>query len=461
MFNSNFSIKIKKQLYLFLITYLKLLAKVQQLKHQSTIIGVTGTSGKTSTLHALEATLQDFFSLKVSHKANSESGLPIDILGLSISSFSWKSWLKIILLAPWQLILYWPKHQLYIAEMAIDSPHSPKNMSYLLSIIKPHVGIFLNADTTHSETFDHLAVSTNPKQRREEIARLIANEKGKIIQSLPKNGCAILNIDDCNVFSFREKTLVKTISFGKNKNATVKFVEHQPSLAGTIFIFEIEGKRYSTHFKKMALPNHYGYTFCSALSCALFLKIPINKAIWALEKNFHLPTGRATLLESINQSYILDSSYNSSLKPLLDSLKLLNQVAPKRRVALLGDMRELGEQSATDHQEAARAIIKNCDLAVLVGPQMKQHTLPILKKTKLDCCWFASAIKAADYLKKALKKDDLLLVKSSQNTLLLEIAIEQLLANPKQDKKLLCRRGEYWNRKRKQFNKFVNNANDN
>jgi len=325
-------------------------------------------------------------------------------------------------------------------------------MSYLLNIIKPDVGIFLNADTTHSETFDHLAVSTNTKQRREEITRLIANEKGKMVQSLPTTGCAILNIDDRNVFSFREKTLAKVISFGKNKDATVKFVEYQPSLSGTKYIFEIEGKRYSTHFKKMALPDHYGHTFCAALSCALFLKVPINKAISTLEKNFHLPAGRATLLESINQSYILDSSYNSSLKPLLDSLKLLNQVAPKRRVALLGDMRELGKQSVIDHQEAARAIINNCDLAVLVGPQMKQHTLPILKKAKFDCCWFPSTIKAANHLKTILKKDDLLLVKASQNTLLFEIAIEQLLTDPAQDTKLLCRRGEFWDKKRKQLN---------
>lgn len=451
MNNSFFIQPLKKNLYLLLISYLKILAKIQLLKWKPTVIGVTGTSGKTSTLHALEAILKDFYSMKVSHKANSESGLPVNILGLKLKDFSWKNWLKVLLLAPWQILFYWPKEQIYVVEMAIDSPHSPKNMSYLLSIIKPDIGIFLNTDTTHSETFDHLANSTEPEKRRVEITRLIANEKGKMIQSLPPTGCAILNKDDFNVFSFSKQTNASVISYGKDKNAQVKFVDYQPSLTGTKFIFEIEGKKFSAIFERLALPNHYGHTFCATLGCALFLQIPLQKAVKALEKNFNLPPGRSTLLSGINGSFILDSSYNSSLHPLLDSLQLLNQVSPKRKIALLADMKELGEQSKTDHQTAAHQIINNCDLAVLVGPQMKKFALPIIKNSKLDCHWFATAYQATDYLCKVLIKDDLILVKGSQNTLLLEIAVEKLLANPAQDVKYLCRRGEYWENKRKQL----------
>jgi len=441
----------KKIIFLSIITYLKVLAKIQLFKWRPIVIGVTGTSGKTSTLHALEAILKEFSSLKVGHKANSESGLPINILGLKLVDFSWKSWLKVLLLAPWQILFYWPKEKLYVAEMAIDSPHSPKNMSYLLGIIRPNIGIFLNADTTHSETFDHLAISTKPEKRRLEIARLIANEKGKMIQALPSSGCAILNKDDLNAFSFGKQTNANVISFGKDRNAHVKFVDHQPSLTGTKFIFKIEEKKVVVFFNQLALPTHYGYTFSAALGCALFLQIPLQKAVKTLENHFNLPPGRATLLFGINNSYILDSSYNSSLHPLLDSLRLLNRISPKRKIALLADIRELGEQSKTDHQIAARQMIKSCDLVILVGPLMKKYAFPVIKNSKLECHWFATANQAANFLSKILKKDDLLLVKGSQNTLLLEIAIEKLLANPAQDKKLLCRRGEYWDKKRNQL----------
>ena len=441
----------KKQLATFVLLYLRFWARFQLKKSKAITIGITGTSGKTSTLHSVAAILQDHVNIKVSHKANSETGLPLNILDLSINKYKLFNWLSILIKAPFQFLLYWPKHQVYIAEMAIDSPHSPKNMSYLLSFLKPTIGIFLNAGSVHGENFDNLANSKDPQKRREEIIKLVATEKGKLIQSLPNNGLAILNLDDNNVAAFKKFSKAPVSFFGKTKNSQIRFIEGQHSISGSSFLFEIEGKKFTAKWKNMVFPDHYGYTFAAAIAVSQYFDLAPKKAINSLEKNFSIPPGRSSLIKGINNSLILDSSYNSSLKPLIDSLRLLESIAPKRKLALLGDMRELGEQTKIDHQQIVPIIQQCCNLVILVGSNMKKFVLPILKKNSFNVHWFPSAFQAGEWLKSELKPNDLLLVKGSQNELLFESAVEMLMANPRQADNLLCRRGEYWNKRREKL----------
>ena len=441
----------KQALSLLVLNYLRILARIQLLKNKPTIVGITGSAGKTSARNAIAATLQEPYKIKVSYKANSESGLPINILGMNLNSYSWISWAKVILLAPIKLLTYWPNHKIYIAEMAIDSPFPPKNMSYLLSIFKPDVGVFLNAQPMHSFNFDQLVTTTDPKERRVEVSKLIANEKGKMIVGLPKDGVAILNTDDENVYKFKDLTKAKTISFGKQGQAEIKIKKTVQSLKGTNFILEIAGEEIQLKFEKFILPENYAYTFSSAIACAKYFEIKAKQAANLLVENFKLPPGRSSLIKGINNSYILDSSYNSSAAALKDLLALLNTLAKNKKIALLGDMRELGEETQMEHETAAEQIIKTCDLVVLVGPAMKKYVLPILEKSKIEVHWFVTADLAVEFLKTRLKENDLLLVKGSQNELFLEIAVEQLMAEPEKANELLCRRGEYWDKKRSEW----------
>lgn len=439
---------IKKQLSLSILYYLRFWARLQLKKDKAVIVGATGTSGKTSSCAALEAMLSRKLRVKVSHKANSESGLPLNILNLSMRSYSVFDWARVIVLSPLQLLFYWPNHQVYVAEMAIDSPHSPKNMSYLLSIFKPDVGVFLNASTVHGENFDKLASARDPVKRQQEIIKLIATEKGKMIQSLPKKGLAVLNADDENVIRFKSLTQAKVISFGVKKNADIRFVECRQSLSGTEFSFNVEGQKISANWSNFLLPEHYGYTLAAALAVGLYFEIEPSAALSSLKENLVLPAGRSSLIKGMNDSLIIDSSYNSSINPLLDFLDLLSETAPKRKLALLGDMRELGQQTAVDHQRAAKAIVKHCDLVYLVGAEMKKYVLPVLKKMKIACSWHQDALSAAQAIKNQIKPGDVILVKGSQNQIFLEAAIEKIMANPNQAEALLCRRGDFWDKKR-------------
>ncbi len=431
-----------------LLKYLRFLARIQLLKNNPTIIGITGTAGKTSTRNAVAAVLDDYFQIKVSYKANSETGIPLNILGLTARDYSWQDWLRLFFLAPVKLLTNWEKFQVYIVEMAIDSPFPPKNMGYLLTILHPHIGVLLNAKPMHSLGFDQLVKESNPELRSKKITKLIAREKGRLITQLPQSGAAILNFDDHNVAQFKDKTGAEVIGFGQSDQTQVKFSNYQVSLNGTKFEFTYQNQNKKINFGHYLLPQHFGYTFTAAISVSLKLKLEFSQSLSALEENFNLPPGRSSLIPAINQAWILDSSYNASAQPTIDSLELMSRVAPARKIALLGDIRELGQESKPEHELVAHKAAQICDLVLLVGPQTNKYIYPILDKKGVAVKHYQNAYQAAKILGKQLEKDDLVLVKGSQNTLLLEIAVKHLMRDKNQADQLLCRRGNYWDQRR-------------
>lgn len=432
------------------LEYIRVLAKLQLLKTKPMVIGLTGSAGKTSTLNAIEAILKDLpdKKIKISHKANSEVGLPLNILGITVKDFSLKSWVKIFFLAGWKVLTNWEKIDIYVAEMGIDSPYPPKNMSYLLSFLQPKIGIFLNVSAVHSEAFDHLVKETDPAKKTQAVTQQIALEKGKLIKSLKANNTAILNFDDPVVAQFGPQTQAKTITFG-TKSANLILKTWEPSITGTKFTYLYQNKTYQLNFKDFVLPKKFGYSLAAAITTGLAIGMGIEKIISSLEKNLVIPPGRSTLLSGINNTYILDSSYNSSLDPALEMLALLDKIAPKRKIAILGDMREMGDEAELAHLQLIESAINKVDLLLLVGPLMSKYSKTFNSK-KLQL--FNTAQQAVEFLKPQLIATDTILVKASQNSLLLEIAVEQLLANPT-DINNLCRRGTNWDKLR---NKLIN-----
>ena len=112
-------------------------------------------------------------------------------------------------------------------------------------------------------------------------------------------------------------------------------------------------------------------------------------------------------------------------------------------------MRELGTQSGKQHQIIAKKILETCDMVILIGPLMQKFVASMLKNNNFLFYAFPTFTNAKDEILKVIKSGDLILVKSSQNTLFLERVVEMLLKNSK-DKEKLCRRGEFWDKKREQ-----------
>ncbi|OGY18654.1 MAG: hypothetical protein A2900_02640 [Candidatus Chisholmbacteria bacterium RIFCSPLOWO2_01_FULL_50_28] len=447
---------LKRTIAFLLLIYFRELAKLQLRKASPTIIGITGSAGKTSLRNAIAAVLKDHRKIKVSLKANSESGIPLNILGLSPKDYSFFDWARLSLLAPITLLTNWEPYDVYIAELGIDSPLPPKNMEYLLTIVRPAIGVFLNVLPVHGQFFDGLVPQTikDPKERRARVSDAIAEEKGKLITSLPKTGVAILNADDPKVIAFFGKTKARVVTFGVRHKADLMAKDIGISLGGFSMVCKEDAKEEVKLKLGQLFPKHYAQTFLAAIAVGRYLGLSLAQCVRGLQTHFQLPKGRMSIIPGIRGTVILDSSYNASRKTMEDALQTLREVAPQRKIAILGDMRELGSVAKLEHEEVAKIAARTTDMVVTVGPQMKQWFTPELIKLGFPRknLWSATGpYEALDIAKKLMKDKDTVLIKGSQNALFLEIVTQGLMQNPKDANKLLCRRGRFWDGKREQL----------
>lgn len=394
------------------------------------IIGVTGSVGKTSTAAAIYTILSSKFKVHYNEHANTESGIPLDILGIQPKNYSMSDWLRMVASAPLTTFKFTPDYQIYIAEMGIDAPFWPKNMDFLLWVIQPIVGVFLNARLVHSQNFKNL----------EEIA----TEKGKLIRSLPANGVAIINIDDDYGKELSLETVAGQITYGKSKDAMLTIKDVEIDMSGFKLKFSYENKDYLLNFKDRLFNFEYGEVFLPAIGVGIALGMEIPDIIHTLESNYQTPPGRMTKLAGIKGSIILDSSYNASKSAVLAALEVIRTIGKNsRKIAVLGDMRELGDNAEIEHKEIAKASLEAADLVITVGPLTNKYFPEKVQN-------FTNSYKAGEYLRGIIKKGDVILFKGSQNTIFLEQAVEIVMANPKEADKVLCRRGEFWDKKRRE-----------
>ena len=169
------------------------------------MIGITGSVGKSSTREILYGILKEHFPTKVI-AGNTETGLPLGILGLKAESLGFETmlvslidWLRIFILAP-ILTNSLKGFKYLIIEMSIDDPYPPKNMEYLLTIVKPDIAVVLNVAPVHTMQFEKIIGNgkkefANEEEKVDFLVQKIAEEKVKIIT---QSGCknAIYNADN-------------------------------------------------------------------------------------------------------------------------------------------------------------------------------------------------------------------------------------------------------------------------
>jgi UDP-N-acetylmuramyl pentapeptide synthase len=125
-----------------------------------------------------------------------------------------------------------------------------------------------------------------------------------------------------------------------------------------------------------------------------------------------------------------------------------------RKVAVLGDMRELGEQAKPDHQKLAQVAAQTADVIILVGPLAHRYCWQYLRGTDFPAhrlFSFPQAYAAAAVIPKIIQEHDLLLIKGSQNTIFLEIIVKALMLEPQKASSLLCRQTPYWEAQRQKL----------
>ncbi len=415
--------------------------------HRPQVIGITGSVGKSSARNAVYALLRHKGHIKVIEKGNSETGVPLGILGLAPRDYSTLDWLLLFIKAPFHI--YNLKNTAYlVVEMGIDEPDPPKNMGYLLTIIKPDIAVFLNVHPVHTMQFDKtVPPELTGNERLEKILHNIAAEKGRIIT---ESGCkiAIYNADNTYVSEVIDTLApsapsgMQLLRFGSDTRADIAYKNYEVSLSGTTFSFVMHKKTINISLKKYLLPEEYKEEIAAAFLVGKSLAMSSEEMIEALETNFTLPAGRSSMFTGINSSIIIDSSYNASKAAVLAFLHLIKKIRSDRKVVFVfGDMRELGRESEIEHKAVAAELEKIIDYLYCVGPQTKQYVVPNVKVKEVK--WFKTSAEAGEYLKDHLPDNAIVLVKGSQNTIFLEEAIKPLLAH-KEDMGKLCRQSDYW-----------------
>ncbi|MFA6551308.1 MAG: Mur ligase family protein, partial [Patescibacteria group bacterium] len=325
---------------------LKLLAKLILWKYHPKVIGITGSIGKSSTKEAVYAVLASKYNVRRSDKNyNNELGLPLTIIGASATGKNIFGWCAVILKA--LTILIWRDKNyppILILEMGVDRP---RDMEYLLKIVKPHIGIMTAVGSAHLEFFN----STED----------IAAEKGKLIVGLNKNNWAILNSDDKLVKKYVKNTAAQVLTYGFNKNAAV-FADYLMfsyreggndlnSLQGVSFKVDCQGSTVP-----ILLPHSLGvgqvYAALAAISVGIIYGINLVEIANSLRKLVP-PKGRMNLIKGVKETMIIDDTYNASPQATLAALDTLSKIplpSSSRRFAILGDMLELGSASVEEHR---------------------------------------------------------------------------------------------------------------
>lgn len=447
------------------LSYLRFWAKVTLRVNRPYIIGVAGSAGKSSARNALFSTISEYYSTKVV-TGNSETGVPIGILGLTLDGFKSSDWLNLLWKAP-SRILNLRRTKYLIVEMGIDDPHPPKNMEYLLTIVKPDLAISLNVAGPHLQQFEKLLPTKgnyhkNPERRMDFILTKMAEEDTKIITN---SNCKIgvYNNDNEYVKKAVEAKInpkTKLMRFGKDKTNDISYKDYDISPKRTKFLYVINGREFELVFRKFVLPPAYHETFAAVILASLSIGLSLTQIKVALEANFTLPKSRASVFEGYKNSTLIDSTYNApklAVLSFLDMLVNLKKKTGRPTIAVIGDMRELGNQAEHEHKEVAEKLIKSVDYVYCVGPLTQEYVYPIVREalkkrgTKVKRVqWYKNAVQLGLHLKEEMPDDAIILFKGSQNTIFLEEAVKFVLANP-QDAKNLTRQEEYWTGVKQEF----------
>ncbi len=408
---------------------LKKLTEWYLARNKPEIIAITGSVGKTTTRKAVSLMVAHKFKTKeyIENSYNTEIGVPLAILGQKVPEEK--------ALWPWILIksffaVFSPLEiQKLVVEMGADKMG---DIEYLLTFIKPKISIVTAISEAHLEQFKTL--------------ENIQEEKGKIIKVLPEDGLAVLNFDDQRVRSLNSKTKAKILTYGFEEGAKVRALDLKISLKGTKFTLKLDKEEISVLAKSIG--KHSLYPLLAAAAVGLSFGYS-KKEIADTLSSFSPVKGRMNIISGIKESVLIDDSYNSSPLSALAALDTLVEIAPSRKVAVLGTINEMGSYFLEVHRKVGRKAGESVDVLITVGDGGKvigkEARLKGLDPQKIYIT--NNANEAGDLLKKIIKPHDTILFKGSQNKVRLERAIVKVMAEPFKAKDLLVRQGKFWQKK--------------
>lgn len=413
-------------------------------KYQPKIIGITGSVGKTSTKAAILAVLQNKFRVRGSIKNyNNELGVPLTIIGKESAGKNIFLWTKVFLTA---LGLVLKKDSTYpeilVLEMGADKPG---DIRYLTQLAPCQVGVLTAIGPTHLEKFKTL--------------KKVAEEKQIIIKHLSASGFAVINYDDELVKEVQEKTKGQIISFGFNDGADLQASDLKIIQELENGLLALKGESFKLTYRGSVVPVVLNgiigqpavYAALAGAAVGLVLGMNLVDILEALKRIVY-PLSRMSILSGIKYTTLIDDSYNASPRAMELALEVFKdvQVEPgSRKIAVLGDMLELGSYTEEAHKKIGELLKEaGIDFLVTVGERAK-----IIAERAEECGYennqivkFSKSEDAGLFLQEKLIIGDTVLIKGSQGVRMDKIVVE-LMAEPLQVEKLVCRQDKTWQNK--------------
>lgn len=333
------------------------------------IVGITGSAGKTTAKEMVALALSPKFNtLKTAGNQNSQIGVPLTICRLK------------------------KDHKAAVVEMGVSLPGE---MARIAPVVKANYAVVTNIGVSHIEFL----------KSRENIME----EKLHIADFLPKDGIVFVNGDDDLLHTLNKKSKHQIRTFGTGFDCDIKASAMRHADNGTHFTYEYKGEKAQVFVPAAGL--HNVRNALASIAVARALGVNMEDAVRAIAA-YKPPAMRQQFFKSGNVT-IIDDSYNASPDSMLGAIDILTQSSePGRKIAVLGDMLELGHRAEQDHTAVgAYARKQGIDLLLAVGEQAKNICKGFGEENSI---WFDSNEKAIAYLKATLKEGDIVLLKGSR-----------------------------------------------
>jgi len=385
--------------------YLRFWAKIYLQRAQPQIVAVTGSAGKTSAKEAIFAVLKIRFGKKVRKSygnLNTQNGVGLAVLGFKKSPAIFYQWLWPLISSP--LMAYLGKKvKFLVLEIAADKPG---DIGFITSFIKPDIVVLTNIGPAHLEIFGSM--------------ENLIKEKMTLLEALKSDGWVVLNVDDKELKKLKNNLKnIKTFAIYESadvmaKNIQTKIINFQPKTDLTI---KTSVDEFSLFLNTLGGVGNV-YAALAAVSCGEIFKIDqkdMTKGLLEIQSEKH----RLQVFEGKNKSVLIDDAYNANPLSMKVALDVLRKTEGSRKIAVLGDMLELGTIKEEAHQLIGKYAAESADEVLAIGPLAKLYGA---KKH------FEKQAEVIAYLLGEIQKGDIILIKASRG-MGLEKIVEALKAD--------------------------------
>ncbi|MBI3879381.1 MAG: UDP-N-acetylmuramoyl-tripeptide--D-alanyl-D-alanine ligase [Verrucomicrobia bacterium] len=349
------------------------------------IVAVAGSNGKTSTKELLAALLRQAGPTLWSEASfNNDIGVPLTLLRLEKS------------------------HRAAVLETGTNHPGE---LAPLLEMIRPRFGIITCIGREHLEFFGDL--------------HGVAREEGALAEGLPADGCLFVNGDSPLMDEVASRSRARVVRAGFGENCEWCARDIRVGERGTTFVVESPRAEFCAEFSMPLLGRHQVVNALLAMATAAELGVSVERVRAGLTQA--APAKMRLQLGAVNGIRVLNDAYNANADSMIAALETLRDLScAGRRVAVLGDMAELGEQSGPAHAEIGRfAALTGVGRLICVGQNAATLARAAREAGLADVREFASAEAAAMAIGGLVSAGDLVLFKASRATRL-ERVVEAL-----------------------------------